>query len=116
MVRYSPPTLGHSARLATDLSVGVSPRRAHSAGFAGQVGTSGAASHVGQARLKGIHWLGRFGSIWREESQRSPRLEPSYVTITATGTIQDFELDIHILIIQNENAHINPKVLNEKVH
>ncbi|MQM05318.1 hypothetical protein Taro_038127 [Colocasia esculenta] len=33
-VRYSPPTLGHSARLATDLSVGVSPRRAHSAGFA----------------------------------------------------------------------------------
>ncbi|MQL99793.1 hypothetical protein Taro_032521, partial [Colocasia esculenta] len=35
-VRYSPPTLGHSARLATDLSVGVSPRRAHSAGFTSQ--------------------------------------------------------------------------------
>ncbi|MQM12476.1 hypothetical protein Taro_045389 [Colocasia esculenta] len=28
--------LRHSARLATDLSVGVSPRRAHSAGFAGR--------------------------------------------------------------------------------
>ncbi|MQL99057.1 hypothetical protein Taro_031775 [Colocasia esculenta] len=51
-VRYSPPTLGHSARLATDLSVRVSPRRAHSAGFAGQVVSSGAVSHVGQALLK----------------------------------------------------------------
>ncbi|MQL79685.1 hypothetical protein Taro_012124 [Colocasia esculenta] len=78
-VRYSPPTLHHSARLATDLSIGVSPRRAHSAGFAGQVGTSGAASHIGQVRLKGIHRLGRLGSVWREAPQRSPRLEPSYL-------------------------------------
>ncbi|MQL86495.1 hypothetical protein Taro_019021, partial [Colocasia esculenta] len=74
----SPPTLRHSVRLATDLSVGVSPRRAHSAGFAGQVGTSGAASHIGQARLNGIHRLGRLGSIWREAPQQSPRPEPSY--------------------------------------
>ncbi|MQL93259.1 hypothetical protein Taro_025897 [Colocasia esculenta] len=86
-VRYSPPTLRHSARLATDLSVEVSPRRAHSAGFAGRVGTSGAASHIGQARLKGIHRLGRLGSVWREAPQRSPRLEPSYVTITVTVSI-----------------------------
>ncbi|MQM06771.1 hypothetical protein Taro_039601, partial [Colocasia esculenta] len=68
-VRYSPPTLRHSARLATDLSVRVSPRRAHSAGFAGQVGTSGVASHIGQAHLKGIHRLGRLGSVWQEAPQ-----------------------------------------------
>ncbi|MQL79315.1 hypothetical protein Taro_011739 [Colocasia esculenta] len=34
------PRLHHSARLATDLSVRVSPHRAHSAGFVGQVGSS----------------------------------------------------------------------------
>ncbi|MQM23938.1 hypothetical protein Taro_057008 [Colocasia esculenta] len=51
-VRYSSPTLGHSAQLATGLSVGVSPRRAHAADFAGQVVSSGAASYVGQARLR----------------------------------------------------------------
>ncbi|MQL81700.1 hypothetical protein Taro_014160 [Colocasia esculenta] len=88
--RLFSPMLRHSARLATDLSVGVSPRRAHSAGFAGQVGRSGASSHVGQARLKGIRRLGRLGSVWREAPQRSPRLEPSYVTITVTFTISEF--------------------------
>ncbi|MQM10246.1 hypothetical protein Taro_043135 [Colocasia esculenta] len=79
--------LRHSAQLATDLSIGVSPRRAHSVGFAGQVGRSGAASYVGQARLKGIHRLGRLGSVWREAPQRSPQLEPSYVTITVTPSV-----------------------------
>ncbi|MQM20618.1 hypothetical protein Taro_053641 [Colocasia esculenta] len=71
--------LRHSARLATDLSIGVCSRRTHSAGFAGQVGRSGTTSHVGQARLKGIHRLGRLSSFWREAPQRSPGLEPSYL-------------------------------------
>ncbi|MQM23665.1 hypothetical protein Taro_056732 [Colocasia esculenta] len=46
------PRLGYSARLATDKSVGVSPHRGLSAGFAGQFGSSKPASHVGQAHLR----------------------------------------------------------------
>ncbi|MQM10996.1 hypothetical protein Taro_043897 [Colocasia esculenta] len=41
------PNLGHSARLAIDKSIGVSPRRGLSTGFADQVGSSEPASHVG---------------------------------------------------------------------
>ncbi|MQM09190.1 hypothetical protein Taro_042056 [Colocasia esculenta] len=55
------PRLGHSAQLATDKSVRVSPCRGHSAGFAGQFGSSEPTLHVGQACLRQnpSAWLSR---------------------------------------------------------
>ncbi|MQL94473.1 hypothetical protein Taro_027129 [Colocasia esculenta] len=79
------PKLGHSARLATDKSVGVPPLRGLSAGFAGRVGSSEPTSHIGQARLRrdSSDWSSRL-TLRQEAPQRSPQPEPTYVTLMVT--------------------------------
>ncbi|MQL98817.1 hypothetical protein Taro_031536 [Colocasia esculenta] len=67
------PRLGHSARLATDKSVGVSPHRGLSTGFAGQV-RSGARNkrHTSAKRASdGIHQLSRLGSLFGKKRLNS---------------------------------------------